>query len=88
MNDQPERSEAFHARIAATVGAVPEADVAELRKDAERLNYLESGHDVFRWQKDGPSDGMVMHGWIVGDVGLELARSSVREAIDAAMNQP
>lgn len=40
MNDQPERSEAFHKRCANLMSAVPQAEVAELRKDTERLKML------------------------------------------------
>lgn len=54
MNDQPEPDSAFHARCSALSGAVSQAEVAELRKDKERIDWLED-HD-YDWRQLEASD--------------------------------
>lgn len=81
MNDQPERSEAFHKRCANLMSAVPASEVAQLRKDADRLNHLESL--VTKWANHEGTCPPAMR-------LLEFdyfAEQTLRDAIDEAMNQ-
>lgn len=72
MNDQPEPDSAFHARCSALSGAVPEAEVAQLRKDKERLDWLEArGVDKIYFHDKGE---------------LNPASQSLRAAIDQTLS--
>ena len=61
-------------------------EVAELRKDKERLDFLERQNDlkqytgrcIFRWSGRG-------RGWRLHETSLESAVESVRQAIDEAV---
>lgn len=75
MNDQPERSEDFHKRCANLMSAVPQAEVAQLRKDSERMDKLESFY--------ANADSDSWHSFL-----LSAAEIGFRKALDAAMNQP
>lgn len=89
MNDQPERSEDFHRRVFALQGCVSEADVAELRKDAARLDWLDGKrkHETARHFTDIRCvETELRHvgwSWIL-DADNE---DNIRDAIDKAMNK-
>lgn len=61
----PETDSDFHARCSALSGAVPEAEVAQLRKDKIRLdwleahaNFIEIGHNDISATRDGIDEAM------------------------------
>lgn len=56
--------------------------------DKTRVDWLEENMvELFAWVQDDQSGNPSRRMWQCSNVGLEKARSSIREAIDAAINQ-